>query len=160
MTLYHGSNVTVLNPAILPTIRTLDFGEGFYTTTNKEQAEIFAHKVFNRRKTGEATVNVYELDYERVVNESRILRFNTPDENWLDYVVANRLGIFGGQSFDIVFGPVADDDVYLAIGAYEAGLLTKEQTIASLKIKNLYDQLVFKSASSLLFLIYIKSYVL
>ena len=43
--LYHGSNVAVERPKIIQSQRTLDFGEGFYTTTNKQQAEIFAQKV-------------------------------------------------------------------------------------------------------------------
>ncbi|MCL1875069.1 MAG: DUF3990 domain-containing protein [Synergistaceae bacterium] len=58
MTLYHGSNMAVENPVIIHSPRTLDFGEGFYTTTNKLQAEIFAQKVLGRRKTGVAIVNV------------------------------------------------------------------------------------------------------
>ena len=36
--LYHGSDVVVENPKILASARTLDFGAGFYTTTNSGQA--------------------------------------------------------------------------------------------------------------------------
>ena len=32
MTLYHGSNVEVAEPKLLRSLRTLDFGSGFYTT--------------------------------------------------------------------------------------------------------------------------------
>ena len=39
MILYHGSNVEVREPKIIVSNRTLDFGAGFYTTSNKEQAE-------------------------------------------------------------------------------------------------------------------------
>lgn len=52
MLLYHGSNVTVSEPRLIPQNRFLDFGFGFYTTTNKSQAIAFADKVFKRRKTG------------------------------------------------------------------------------------------------------------
>lgn len=38
MFLYHGSNMQVITPKILVTNRMLDFGAGFYTTSNKEQA--------------------------------------------------------------------------------------------------------------------------
>ena len=34
---YHGSNVVVDTPRLLPQNRYLDFGPGFYTTTNREQ---------------------------------------------------------------------------------------------------------------------------
>ena len=42
MTLYHGSNVEVKEPKILKPSRGLDFGAGFYTTTNRDQAIAFA----------------------------------------------------------------------------------------------------------------------
>ena len=38
MILYHGSIVVVENPEIRVGDRYLDFGYGFYTTNNKEQA--------------------------------------------------------------------------------------------------------------------------
>ena len=41
MTLYHGSDVIVEYPRLLERQRTLDFGPGFYTTINKEQAVSF-----------------------------------------------------------------------------------------------------------------------
>ncbi|MDR1767779.1 MAG: DUF3990 domain-containing protein [Propionibacteriaceae bacterium] len=36
--LFHGSNVPVTRPALLSRQRTLDFGPGFYLTSNLEQA--------------------------------------------------------------------------------------------------------------------------
>jgi hypothetical protein len=48
MTLYHGSDQIIKAPELRPSIRTLDFGSGFYTTTSKEQAENFAVKVYYR----------------------------------------------------------------------------------------------------------------
>jgi len=44
MILYHGSNVVVERPKILQSVRMLDFGVGFYTTSNKEQAVRWAEK--------------------------------------------------------------------------------------------------------------------
>ena len=35
MTVYHGSNVIVEKPKLIPQNRYLDFGFGFYTTTNR-----------------------------------------------------------------------------------------------------------------------------
>ena len=62
MILYHGSNVIVEHPKLVKQNRFLDFGFGFYTTTNREQAENFALKVAERRKEGEAILNIYEID--------------------------------------------------------------------------------------------------
>ena len=39
MILYHGSHVEVRNPQLLQNQRELDFGKGFYTTTDFEQAK-------------------------------------------------------------------------------------------------------------------------
>ena len=49
VTLFHGSGVTVEKPEIRKTVYTKDFGYGFYTTTNRVQAENFAQKVTVRR---------------------------------------------------------------------------------------------------------------
>ena len=38
MILYHGSNVEVKEPRILEPSHALDFGPGFYTTLNRDQA--------------------------------------------------------------------------------------------------------------------------
>lgn len=58
MILYHGSNVIVEQPKLIRQNRYLDFGFGFYTTTNRDQAVNFAQKVTDRRKTGAATLNI------------------------------------------------------------------------------------------------------
>ena len=62
MILYHGSNVIVSEPKLIQQKRFLDFGFGFYTTTNKTQAIGFADKVYKRRKEGNRIVNVDELE--------------------------------------------------------------------------------------------------
>jgi hypothetical protein len=45
MTIYHGGSVIVKSPELRYSIRALDFGKGFYATTNEEQAVQFARKV-------------------------------------------------------------------------------------------------------------------
>ena len=62
MILYHGSNLVVSQPKLVQQNRFLDFGFGFYTTTNKAQAISFADKVTKRRKSGQKTVSIYEID--------------------------------------------------------------------------------------------------
>jgi hypothetical protein len=44
-------------PKLIRQNRFLDFGYGFYTTTNREQAENFAKKVASRNKSGKATLS-------------------------------------------------------------------------------------------------------
>ena len=152
MILYHGSNVTVSEPKLVIQNRFLDFGYGFYTTTNKVQAIGFADKVTKRRKEGTPTVSIYEIDEDKAFEECSVLRFDTPDEAWLDFVSDNRAGNYSGEPYDFIYGPVANDDVYTTFTLYTAGVLTKEQTIEALKIKKLYNQLVLTSPKALAFL--------
>lgn len=155
MILYHGSNVVVSEPKLIKQNRFLDFGFGFYTTTNKAQAISFAEKVTRRRKAGSQIVSIYEIDEEKAFAECSVLRFDTANEAWLDFVSDNRSGNYKGEPCDFIFGPVADDDVYTTFTLYTAGVLSKEQTLESLKIKKLYNQLVLSSEKALSYLKYV-----
>ena len=152
MILYHGSNVLVDRPKLIKQNRFLDFGFGFYTTTNKEQAISFAEKVTRRRHIGESIVNIYQFDEDSAFSQCKVLRFDTPNESWLDFVSENRSGNYNGENYDFIFGPVANDDVYTTFTLYMAGVLTKEQTLEALKVKQLYNQLVVTSERALSYL--------
>ena len=152
MILYHGRNLTVSEPKLVVQNRFLDFGYGFYTTTNIVQAKGFATKVTKRRKEGIPTVSVYEINEDKAFEECSDLRFDSPNEKWLDFVSENRAGNYTGELYDFIYGPVANDDVYTTFTLYTAGVFTKEQTIEALKIKKLYNQLVLTSTRALSFL--------
>ena len=152
MILYHGSNVIVDQPKLIRQNRYLDFGFGFYTTTNREQAVNFAQKVTDRRKMGEATSNIYSVNEAVAFQECKVLQFDSPDEAWLDFVAANRQGTYQGEKYDLIYGAVANDDVYRTIALYMTGVLDKEQTLSSLKIRKLFNQLVFATEKSLQYL--------
>ena len=149
MILYHGSNVTVEHPKLIKANRYLDFGFGFYTTTNRNQAVNFAGKVVERNKTGESTLNIYSVDEKAAFSECNLLSFETADEEWLDFVAANRRGEYQGEQYDLIYGAVANDDVYRTITLYMTGVLNKEQTLTALKIRKLFNQLVFATDKAL-----------
>jgi len=155
MILYHGSNVIVEKPILTLQNRALDFGSGFYTTENKVQAISFAEKVYQRRKEREPVVSVYEFDEHLAFSKCKLLRFAAPNEEWLDFVSAHRNRTYKGEAFELIFGPVADDDVFLTFHLYASGALTKEETISRLKVKKLYNQLVFSSERAISFLQYV-----
>ncbi len=155
MLVYHGSNLTVAEPRLVEQNRFLDFGFGFYTTTNKAQAIGFADKVTKRRKGGVRTVSIYEIETEKAFADCSVLKFDSPNEEWLDFVSENRSGSYKGKTYDFVFGPVANDDVYTTFTLYTAGVLSKEQTIEALKVKKLYNQLVLTSTKALGYLRFI-----
>ena len=147
MILYHGSNMIVEKPQLVEQYRYLDFGNGFYTTTNKEQAIKFAQKVaFNRG--GKAILNCYCFD-EQSVSDLNMKEFEGPNEEWLDFVSMHRNGTYRGPKYYLIIGAVADDDVYRTLQVYATGLLNKNQALEALKIKKLFNQYVFASAKAL-----------
>lgn len=156
MILYHGSNVVVEQPKLIEQNRFLDFGYGFYTTTNREQAENFAQKVTIRRG-GKPIVNVYEIDENVQMNLLNIKRFYAPDEEWLDFVSAHRNGTYDGEQYDLIIGAVANDDVYRTLQVYSTGLLTKVQALEILKVKRLFNQYVFATVEALELLKFIEA---
>ena len=146
--LYHGSNLEVRNPKILPNLRALDFGAGFYLTSSKKQASTWAKSVAKRRGTGIATVNVYSANAEKL-NQVKILKFETANGDWLDFVVANRKELFVGESYDLVIGPVANDYTLPVIDDYIDGKYKKEEAIERLLPQNLTDQFAFLTSEAL-----------
>ena len=86
--------------------------------------------------------------------ELDILYFKSADETWLDFVMPNRRNTYNGKKYDIIYGPVANDTIYRTLIAYENGVLSAEDTIARLKVRQLFDQMTFASERALSFLKY------
>ena len=152
MTVYHGSNVEVKDPKILKPNRELDFGNGFYTTTNIDQAIAFAKRVTQNRGAGVATVSAYEIDETAAFPLCKVVKFDGVCDAWLDFVCDNREGAYAGPRYDLAFGPVANDDVYRTLYLFLAGEIDREETFKRLKVKALYNQLVFASPLALSFI--------
>lgn len=159
MTVYHGSNVEVREPKILKPNRELDFGNGFYTTTNIDQAIAFSRRVTQNRGVGAPTVSVYEIDEKAAFPLCEVVKFDGVCDAWLDFVCDNRDGTYSGPQYDFAFGPVANDDVYRTLYLYRAGEIDREETFKRLKIKKLYNQLVFASTLALSFIRFRRSEV-
>jgi len=158
MILYHGSYIPVENPNLNLSRKNLDFGAGFYTTENKDQAVDFSKKVMIRKGQKKRAVSVYDFNLNIADSDLDILRFQTPDRTWLDFVHQNRQSIYTGKPYDLIIGPVANDDVFATLIVYEQGILNVEQTLEALKIKKLYKQFVFKTKKALALLKYVDSF--
>ncbi len=151
MILFHGSNVEVEEPKIIISNRTLDFGAGFYTTSDRQQAIKWAKLQTLRRRKGTPTVTVFDLD-ESKLSQLSVLRFDYADKEWLTYVVENRKGIYHGKKYDMVIGPVADDNTMPIINNYMSDMIDENTALILLKSQKLSDQyafLTFKSLSCL-----------
>ena len=125
----------------------MDYGYGFYTTTSFKQAEDWVKRKLNANSPI-GYVNVYELD-EDLVKSLKTLLFESPTEDWLDFVMSNRTNKDFNHDFDIVYGPVANDKVYAAFALYEGGIIDKQNLISELKAYKLVDQYLFHTDKAL-----------
>lgn len=150
MTVYHGSVEIVKNPDVLHSYRPLDFGKGFYVTTIKEQAEIWA-----KRKASivgkKAIVNVYQMKTD---SGDLILKdFGKDLSEWIDFVCCCRDGSTDYEKYDIIKGMVANDKVFRVVDMYHSGVWDKERAIQEIRAYPNYDQIAFitqKAIDSLL----------
>ena len=100
------------------------------------------------------------MDYEKAKSELNIRTFEKADEIWLDFVVANRMNKYEGDTYDVIRGPVANDKVYRTLIFYEEGDFSKEQTLMALMTTVLDNQITFCTEKALSFLEYMGSEVL
>lgn len=142
MKLYHGSIVVVRKPSLRPCRPNADFGKGFYTTSNYEQAVRWAHIKQEREEASRAVVSVYEFDETLLDNpDLSVRKFIGADEPWLYFVADCRKS--RPHQFDLVQGPVANDRVFTTVNLFESGVLSAEAAILQLKAYKTYDQLSF-----------------
>lgn len=127
--------------------RTLDYGAGFYLTSSRQQAESWVRRKF-KGDIVRGWLNVYDYDTE-IEAELSVLSFDKPDEQWLDFVMANRMDKEFVHEYDIVKGPVANDRVYASFALYEAGILGKDALIAELKAYKLVNQILLHGEAAL-----------
>ena len=146
MLLYHGSNVEVSEPRIIVTSRTLDFGAGFYTTSDLGQARRWAELQTRRRGSGSVTVSVFE--YDGSASQRLSIR---------NFVSENRKATYRGKKYDIAIGPVANDNTMPVISDYMSGAIDRETAIVLLRPQKLTDQYAFLTAAGLGFLHYVET---
>ena len=126
----------------------MDFGAGFYTTSDLNQAQRWAKRTTQRRHDGFPATSVYEVSFP-LPDELRILRFDHPTESWFDFVIGNRTVDGFPNDYDVVIGPVANDQTILTFDLYRQGVLTKKAAIAELLVQRLADQYVLRTDRAL-----------
>lgn len=146
MKLYHGSYTEVRKPEIRPSKFTKDFGEGFYCTKLKRQAKRWA----GRKKPSV----VSEFEFVRIPGLS-VLEFSSMTDKWLDFIVACRRGL--PHNYDIVIGPMANDQVYNYVEDFASGTITRTQFWALAEFKYPTHQVCFATMKSLESLTFISS---
>ena len=137
--LYHGSGEIVEFPEIRKTKYAKDFSWGFYCTEDYEQARRWAE-----RRHEEGIINVYEYSDNTSLNK---LVFPEMCDAWLDFIAECRAG--GTHEYDIVEGPMADDEVWNYVNDYLNGEITRELFWGYARFKHPTHQMSFHSLRAL-----------
>lgn len=153
MILYHGTNIDIqsINLALCRPYK--DFGKGFYTTEIPEQAQKMAKRVA-RIYGGHPIVNMYKISDNFMENERlNILNLGkAPSEKWAVFVMNNRSKTFTDFEsiecnfdckYDIVSGPIADDDLAMLFRQYQNNLITLETMVNGMIFRETTNQYSF-----------------
>lgn len=131
---YHAGVQVIRHPDILHSRPQLDFGPGFYLTDIYDQAVNWALRRADRFQK-EPVVNKYLLHISELKKAcgDRCRIFKEYDEDWIDFVIGNRLGQDLWKNFDYIEGGVADDRVVDTIDLYTTGFISRTEAIDRLK---------------------------
>lgn len=153
MKLYHGTNVDFDVIDLTKSNKYKDFGQGFYLTDIRSQAEELAAKK-SRLFGGYPVIQEYEFDESLLSGaELKVLKFDKPSTEWAEFIFKNRNRDNNfTHDYDIVIGPIANDGVAYLLGRYEEGTLTIEELSDKLDYKKLNSQYFYGTNKSLKYL--------
>lgn len=159
MRLYHGSNLVIdsINLAMCRPYK--DFGKGFYLTDIAEQAKQMAERV-SKIYGGTPIVNTFEIqDDFRKMSDVEIKDFGAQTtEEWAKFVMNNRNRAFEDvknalcnkdNKYDIVIGPVADDNMALLFRQYENEIIDFDTLLKGMIYKKTSSQYSFHTERSI-----------
>lgn len=113
MTVYHGSTEIIKKPDVLHSYRPLDFGKGFYVTSNKEQAKVWAKRKGVILESKKSIVNIFEMNENFSFLQCK--NFGEDLSEWIDFVCHCRDGGRDYEKYDLIFGKVANDKVFRVV---------------------------------------------
>lgn len=156
MTLYHGSNTIITSIDLSQCNPYKDFGRAFYLTTDRTQAL----DVANARVDffgGAPVVNAFCFDESLLQNGMLSFKsFEGYTEAWADFIYQNRdeaLVPPFKHSFDVVYGPIANDRVGLQIRNYRLGNIDKKEFLRRLHyMKGITSQYAFCTEKAIRYL--------
>ena len=123
-----------------------DFGMGFYTTVLEKQAHSWAKSLANRYSLKEYYVKSYVFHKN---DGLKIKKFSEFNEEWLDMVSKNRMNGGIQHDYDVVIGPVADDNTMSTIQRYMDGAITSDEAIKKLKYAKMSNQVSFHTEKAI-----------
>lgn len=136
MKLYHGSNMSIEEIDLKRGRRGKDFGQGFYLSPDRQQAQQMAERTVDREEAGEPTLTIYQFDDSILSNPSdlKVKVFEGYTREWAEFIMMNRRNktYEPAHDYDIVYGPIADDKVGLQLSRYQLQYIPMEELIRQL----------------------------
>ena len=134
MKLFHGTNIDFDNIDLKMSKPNKDFGQGFYLSDTRQQAEELAMARVELTG-GNPFVIEYDFDEELLHDKSlKVKLFEEYTEDWANFILANRNSINGNiHDYDIVFGPIANDRVGRQLWRYRNHDIDMSTLVKNLK---------------------------
>lgn len=122
-----------------------DFGKGFYTTLLENQSKEWGYRLSLREKKDRYYTYVYQFV---ITPDLKIKRFDSLNEEWLEFIKENRIKGDICHSYDVVIGAVADDNTMETVQLYISGILTAEEAISRLRYFKANNQISFHTSNA------------
>jgi len=159
MILYHGSNIEIDIIDLGKCRPYKDFGKGFYTTPMLAQAWKMAGRTVRVLREGRPCVTAFTVD-DRLFSDAslKIKQFDKGNNEWARFVINNRNRDFrdiqssncnADAKYDIVIGPVANDDIAALMDVFLAGLISDDALTSELTFRELSSQISFHTQKSI-----------
>ena len=136
MILYHGSNTHIEEIDLKRGRRGKDFGQGFYLSPDRLQAQQMAERTVDREEAGAPILTTYQFDDSILFRPSdlKVKVFDGYSQEWAEFIMMNRRNKSYEQAhdYDIVYGPIANDKVGLQISRYQLQYIPMEELIRQL----------------------------
>ena len=149
LVVYHGSCYDFEKIELSKSHNRRDFGKGFYTTVLKSQSKEWAYRLSLREKKNNYYVYEYLFDETSAL---KVKRFDTLSEEWLEFIKLNRSKGGIQHEYDVVIGPVADDNTMETVQLYIANILTAREAVERLRYNNVNNQVSFHTEKALQYL--------
>ena len=149
LVVYHGTCSEFEKVDLSKSHNRRDFGKGFYTTILQSQSKEWAYRLSLREKKND--YYVYEFVFEEVP-ALNVKRFDRLNEEWLEFIKINRSKGGLQHDYDVVIGPVADDNTMETVQLYMANILTATEAVERLRYNNVNNQVSFHTEKALQYL--------
>ena len=114
-----------------------------------ESSKEWGYRLSLREKKKKYFVYEYLFEENSVLN---VKRFDALSEEWLEFIKENRSKGGLQHKYDVIIGPVADDNTMETVHLYTANILTASEAVERLRYNKVNNQVSFHTEKALQYL--------